>query len=275
MIIAQLIGGLGNQMFQYALGRHLAIKNDTVLKLDLQYYSTTTFRAYGLEPYPIKAKTATKREVRSLKGNRILKRLGIDTKHSYVLEDGAPFNPVVLESGDDTYLEGMWATEKYFKDIESTIRTELTPDKGPMLKQTVSVLNTIRRYNNPVSIHFRRGDYVTNPGIYKLPPEYYINAINIMREDLHNPHFFVFSDENIIIIDPSETITNLSGRSNAYEDLYLMSQCKHQIIANSSFSWWGAWLGKTEDQIVIAPKKYCYEGHEDTRDLYPEGWLKI
>ncbi|MFH0972649.1 MAG: alpha-1,2-fucosyltransferase, partial [Patescibacteria group bacterium] len=185
----------------------------------------------------------------------------------------------ILKLKDDIFLDGYWQTEKYFKDIEDIIRSEFT------LKTEYSNLNPelIAKISscNSVSMHIRRGDYITNQntnefhGICFL--DYYKKAINLIAEKFPNPTIFIFSDdlkwckENIKIKYP---IVFVKGNKN-YEDLIMMSKCSHNIIANSSFSWWGAWLNNNPNKIVIAPQKWLNNPNINYSDIIPSTWIKI
>ena len=188
----------------------------------------------------------------------------------------------MFELKGDIYIEGYWQTEKYFKNIEHTIKKDFTFKTKPD-KNNQSLLNQIKNCN-AVAIHVRRGDYVKNPvanrilGVCNL--DYYNKCINLIIRKINNPHFFIFSDDpkwtiNNLNIDFPATYVSHNGSDKGYEDLRLMSNCKHQIIANSSFSWWGAWLNNNPNKVVMAPKKWFNDLSINTEDLIPESWVKI
>jgi len=183
---------------------------------------------------------------------------------------------------DHSYLEGYWGSEKYFKDIENIIRKEFTlKDKPDAINQ--KMISRIKNCDS-VSIHIRRGDYIfdekTNKyhGVCNL--DYYLKAIALVAKKVKKPYFFIFSDDirwakqNLHLKFPCVYVNHNIGKKD-YEDLRLMSNCCHNIIANSSFSWWGAWLNKNKDKIVIAPKKWFTDKSINTKDLIPKQWLKI
>src|SRR3989339_258428 len=257
MIITKLIGGIGNQMFQYAAGKALAEHRGVELKLDISDFQFYTNRWFSLNHFNINADIASDEEISKFIGKnkskslmllreRIgrllpLKRRKIYYEHHFHYDEGF-FN---LPS--NIYINGYWQSEKYFKDIKSIILNDLSfkePLEGLNNEISVKILSS-----NSVSIHIRRGDYVTNKithlthGVCGI--EYYINAINYISKHLEEPHFFIFSDE------PDWAKTNL----------------------NTSFSWWGAWLCRDENKIVIAPQKWFNEYKADTKDLYPEDWI--
>lgn len=252
MIIVKLKGGLGNQMFQYAFGKKNSIEQKTNLKLDKtflelpiwQRLTGITVRNYELGEFNVKAQFS-----------------GFWEK----------MHPV---------LDGYWQSEKYFKNIRNIICRDFTIKNKS--KNFIHVLNIISGTNS-VSIHFRRGDYAwdekTNKYHGLLGIEYYRKAIDIIQRKMKNPHFFIFSDDptwvknNFKIKKPVTHISDFSKLTNA-EELVLMSHCEHNIIANSSFSWWGAWLNKNPKKIVIAPKKW-FKARIDDKDIVPTGWIRI
>lgn len=292
MIIVKLIGGLGNQLFQYATGRHLAIKNKTTLKLDLSEFETYKLHAYSLAPFAIDATVASKEEVAHFKryqrkpGRKwfLYNRLIADQK-KYFQERQFHFDPEVLELKDPVYLDGFWQTEKYFKDIEETLRKEITL-KVPLAPLSMDMAHRIAAEGNPVSMHIRRADYVKNPETMKFHGtcsiEYYLRAADIISKKVHTPHFFIFSDdpqwvkENIKLNHPTTYVDHNKADKN-YEDLHLMSLCKHHVLANSSFSWWGAWLDRNPNKVVIAPAKWFAQTKASvkTHDLTPDNWIRL
>lgn len=234
MIVVKLKGGLGNQMFQYAYGRALALKRGTLLGLDKSFLQSKLWQ----------------------------KIVGV-TPREYELDK---FN-IQAELIRDKYpLEGYWQSEKYFKDIRPILLKDFTlrskSDNFLKFEKLVSD-------NNSVSVHFRRGDYikrkVTRNYHGVLGFDYYLQAIEIIKQKIKNPHFFLFSDDS--------TISSFSGLNSA-EELILMSLCRHNIIANSSFSWWGAWLNNNPKKIVIAPKKWFNAIKTDLQRI-PRSWIKL
>lgn len=288
------MGGLGNQMFQYAAGRRLAHIHNTQLKLDLSWFSSVasidTKRSYALDCFTISENFATDAEIEILadrKKTKLQKLIGkvvqkIVTKNiSQIKEKDFHFDPKVLSLPDNVYLEGYWQSEKYFKDIEDQIRLEFTVRSEPDDLNRKLAENIMKV--NAVSIHVRRGDFISNPAANKFHGicslSYYHNAIDKIAANIDNPYFFVFSDDtswvkdNLTINHPVTYINN--NAETAYEDMRLMSLCKHNIIANSSFSWWGAWLNRNPDKMVIAPSKWFNEKNINTQDLLPERWVRL
>ena len=289
MIIVKLIGGLGNQLFQYAVGRHLAHMNHTELKLDITGFEEYKLHSYSLNHLNIKENFATKEEVRSFRKyqrrngrvwfayNRLV---ADDTK--YIIEKQFNFDQRILDLKPPVYLDGYWQTERYFKDIESIIRAEFTI-KEPLSGENMEVADLIQK-TNAISLHVRRADYISNAVANAshgtCDVDYYKKTTSIIMEKVSNPHFFIFSDDmvwakqNIILDDPTTYVDHNDASTN-YEDLRLMSLCKHNIIANSSFSWWGAWLNTNPQKIIIAPQQWFKTPKMDTRDITPSTWTKI
>jgi|CXWL01.1.fsa_nt_gi hypothetical protein len=293
MIITKLQGGLGNQMFQYAVGRHLAEKNDVGLLLDStgldQDILGITKRKYSLSVFNIQESFATDGEIAWFKKYRFKEgkfwfwyNRTFANRARYVWEKQFHFEPWILSLKDPVYLDGFWNAEKYFIEIEPIIRDEFTV-KVPLTGRNKEIADTIHD-TNAISLHVRRADYVTNPqastwhGACNL--EYYTKAVSTIVASVKNPHFFVFSDdmpwakENIKLDYPITYVDQNDALTN-YEDLRLMSLCKHNIVANSTFSWWGAWLNSNPDKIVIAPQKWFKTPKMDTRDVVPDTWVRL
>lgn len=299
MVIVRLIGGLGNQMFQYAAARRLSILHQTTLKLDITAFENYKLRRYGLKPFNIQEVFATPQEIALFKGPskkglprkvfRLGQKLRLLPRKAVFSEPGfSPYNPNILKTPKDVYLQGSWQSEKYFVDIEDVIRREFTVkvEQDPQSREIAEqIMGT-----HSVSIHVRRGDYVLNRRIKRVHGtcslDYCSQCVSLIAEKITRPHFFVFSDdpswvtENLRFDYPTTFVTH-NDATRDYEDLRLMSMCKHDIIANSSFSWWGAWLNANPDKIVLAPRKWFNEPDKDdprdldTRDLFPDGWIKV
>lgn len=291
MIITKLIGGLGNQMFQYAVGRRASYINKSLLKLDISGYRNQegmTKREYLLNCFNIKENIASEKEISGFKKKNnlfqnILRKIYpvIDNK-TYIKEKYFHFFPRMLNIRDNSYIEGYWVSEKYFKDIESIIRNEFTfKDKPDTINH--KIIERIQRCNS-ISIHVRRGDYVSVKrthechGVCDL--DYYKKAIKLISLRVKKPHFFIFSDDpqwakqNLHLEFPCVYVDHNVGKKD-YEDMRLMSECKHNIIANSSFSWWGAWLNQNKNKIIIAPRIWFNNKSINTKDLIPRSWMKI
>ena len=292
MIISHIIGGLGNQMFQYAVARALAEKTHQPLKLDVSSFSTYKLHN-GFELVRIfegHKELATAEDISALLGlqsSPMLKRLIVRHELTWLRSKKLVVEPHFqywdgLESIlKDAYLTGYWQSEKYFKSIEATIRSDFT-FKQPMSQANQNIVNDIVQ-SKSISLHVRRGDYVQNSVTLAAhgacPLEYYQAAIAYMIERVALPKFFIFSDDiewvknNIRINFPCQYVENNHG-AESYNDMRLMSLCNHNIIANSSFSWWGAWLGTYTKKIVICPQKW-FANDNDVSDLFPPGWIAI
>ena len=290
MIITKLIGGLGNQMFQYAVGRRAAYVNNAEFKLDITGYENQermTKREYALNIFNIKENFVTEKERNKLKKNsfiwKVLRKISpILGNKTYFKEKHFHFDSDILKISDNSYLDGYWASEKYFKDIEDIIRKEFTlKDKPDAVNQ--KMISRIKNCDS-VSIHIRRGDYAFDEKTNRYHGEcnlnYYLKAIALIAKKVKRPQFFVFSDDikwakqNLRLKFPCVYVDHNVGKQD-YEDIRLMSYCQHNIIANSSFSWWGAWLNQNPNKIVIAPKKWFRELSINTKDLILQSWIKI
>lgn len=277
MTIARLQGGLGNQMFEYAFGRATALKNSTGLALDLSQYNEDPLRRYTLDAFHIDARIATPREVAAfIGGNRFTRKLrDLFGSSRIIREPHFAFYPRALQAKSPCYLDGYWQSEKYFADIAPTLRREFIL-KERLSDEAEKIAAEIRQ-GTSISVHVRRGDYADSQ-FALLGAKYYTRAIAKIRETVQHPKYFVFSDDiewirkNLAI--PDAVFVSDHGISDA-EELMLMSRCVHHIIANSSFSWWGAWLDPRPEKIVIAPKKWFVLDVHDTKDLLPPGWITI
>ena len=292
MIIINLKGGLGNQMFQYAAARSLSLKLNARLKLDTSFLSDHsphehfTLRDYELDIFTFPQPIATQKELDKFfkipfSGKRFDK-LQQSLNHYHIFrEKHFHFNRDFFNQGKNTFLDGYFQSEKYFKMFESQIRQDFS--FNCQLNEYNQKMIDLIQHTNSVAVHFRRKDYISNPitnkahGVCSM--EYYKNALQIIEKNVSNPSFFIFSDdiawvkENWKFNFPVTFIENQNVQSSV--DLYLMSTCKHFVIANSSFSWWGAWLSVNKNKNVIAPIKWFNDNHADTKDLYLKSWIKI
>jgi len=294
MVITRLIGGLGNQMFQYAVGRRLAHSLGVKLKLDITEfddYKPRTFRTYSLGNFNIQENFASLKEIAALKKPGTIEQVRVKLLHrpaippsTYICEkkDGH-FDPGIMKLPDNVYLEGYWQSEKYFIDIAEIIRREFTV-KVPQIGKNKELGEEIVSCES-VSLHIRRGDYVSDAHTNKVHGccgiDYYLRCVKLMNTKVKNAHFFAFSDEPEWVCDNLKlpypmTVIDHNGADKGYEDLRLMSQCRHHIISNSSFSWWGAWLNPRKDKKVFAPKQWFGKEKQATRridDLTPATWV--
>ena len=298
MVSVELIGGLGNQMFQYAIGRRLSLEKNTELKLDISPFSTYNVHKYELKNFNILEKFCENAEIEEfqlLKMNHPLKKIyrsilwrlknKKNLKFNLIKEPNFHYDDNILNNlQGNIYLSGYWQSEKNFTSIEHILREEFRPRIPLSLESKVVEKNVNDSEYESVSIHIRRGDYITNPkanvvhGV--LPLDYYHRAINLIEERIDNPFYYIFSDDpewvqhNLKINKKCYYVAH-NGAEKSYEDMYLMSQCKHNIIANSTFSWWGAWLNNNSQKIVIAPQKWFATSNFNTRDLIPDSWIRL
>ena len=259
---AKIVGGIGNQMFTYATARAMALHNEAELYVDKSYYDNPE------RPYPFPYEL-----------DNFQIEASVQARHgSQIREAYYHYDPGVIRKHDkDLFLEGYFQSEKYFKEYRDIIIGDFT------LKHRPSFLcqqweRTIREIDFPVAVHIRRGERVVEKvarqmhGVIDM--SYYSTAMEIMREKApKTPTFIYFTDDISWVCDtinPKYVVVGLPS----YEDIHLMSLCKGAIIANSSFSWWGAWLGRP-DNIVIAPKNWECGRPDNTKDVVPERWLTI
>ena len=298
MIYVRLLGGLGNQMFQYALGRHLALKNNTELVLDTTYFDQSpknkkhfVKRNYDLDVFNIKARMLSPQEadqlpsrnvstIRKIK-HRFKKILSLYDRHDNcrVLTEKTPFSfdEKVLTSGKNTYLIGFWQNEKYFKDIDELIKADFIhvntcPEKVSMLAREIS-------NSNSVCLNVRRGDFVNNLTHGFVGMGYLFKAVRYIRQAVPFDKIYVFSDEvdwcaeNLRLDVPHDFVSHDYAGSKFSSYLGLMARCKHFIIPNSTFGWWAAWLSSNREKIVVAPKRWVNVPGLDATDIIPKGWV--
>lgn len=293
MIIAELRGGLGNQMFQYACGRSKAIQLKTEIRVDTrtleQSFGNNNFtaREFELDIFKAKIKVANKKELAPFSPTIILLKIWYKwlKNYRYHVETSFKYNDLFDALNGNILICGFWQTEKYFLKYENVIREEFIFHK-PKNNQTLA-LEYIINQSNAVSIHVRRGDYVSLKsassfhGLADL--QYYKNAILALEKTTAKPIYFVFSDdtqwvkENLIGKRKDMIVVEHNKGKDSWQDMYLMSKCKHNIIANSSFSWWGAWLNNNNQKIVIVPNQWfaMEENNNQTYDLIPPSWIRI
>ncbi|CAN5449686.1 alpha-1,2-fucosyltransferase [soil metagenome] len=298
MIIVRLRGGLGNQLFQYAAGKALALHHRTELALDLYTYSKHLYRKFELSNFNIEAREASREEVHRFTGSNALVRY-INKRENYFrcpevfAQPHYHFYEDFLSLPSNLYLTGYWQSEKYFLPIASEILKQFSSKE--FLQDRNNTLQQKMKSENSVAVHVRRGDYASTSNYSSffgvLPMDYYKLAIAKMNAEVSDPSFYFFSD------DPEWCRQNFQGLkaefidhnkgADAFNDLLLMSSCRNNIIANSTFSWWGAWLNQFRGKKVIAPlqwfrtdyltkKEPVYTSRlYNTRDLIPDVWARI
>lgn len=276
MVIAKVEGGLGNQLFIYGAAKRLAIRNHVSLKLDIVsgYKDDVYGRSYGLDRFNIDAEVATVGESYASAGGkrkryvaRKINKVVPWRLRYYIEEETVGLRLLDLRVSGKVYLQGYWQDERYFKDIESILRRELTLIESPDEENRVwaeKIAGT-----QAICLHARRKDYE-----HALSRTYYEKAIEYLVRKIEHPHFFCFSDDpkwiekNLRFDFPFSILTHNNG-AKAHYDLMLMARCRHFIVANSTFSWWGAWLNPSRDKIVVAPARWGY----DTK--IPQSWNPI
>ncbi len=302
-ITTRLIGGLGNQMFQYAAARALALRCGAEVRLDLSSFKDqpagNTPRRYELDTFSIAATFATEYEplreertavavpggAQAWLGRVIGRQPNIGGKTAAVRHYREPhfhFDTELSKQPLPLLIDGYWQSERYFCDAALTIRADLTPTTPlePYNAATAAHIDEVEA----VSVHVRRGDYVTNAqanafhGTCSL--DYYRAAVDFVGRRAGRPHLFVFSDDpnwtrDNLRSDLSTTYVTANPPDCGYRDMQLMSRCRHHIIANSSFSWWGAWLNPRPDKIVVAPAVWFAKPGKNTRDLLPTAWVRL
>lgn len=279
MIIADIFGGLGNQMFQYATAYRLALNMNTELVLNTSALKYDTKRSFGLKPFWINNQVI---DFDIQEASRLKKYVyGIPTKTiRYKEQEEFVYDPNLILLKGHYHISGYWQNPAYFEDIREVISSVFS--LRSMSLDFVKTRLAIREMPS-LSLHVRRGDFIENPSINSIHDvcdiHYYINAIETFRQlfgtDQHS--LFVFSD------DPYWCRQHFAHYKNVHfvksltdaEELILMSECHHNITANSTFSWWGAWLNKNPDKIVITPETWLKNCDLKYQNLLPEGWVKL
>ncbi len=290
MIITRITSGLGNQLFQYALARSLALNTNSQLYLDLSYYQqqyeTDTPRTFKLDAMGLAYQRFDTSPYRYMvKAARLLPARWLNPLITFVSEPHFHADPAVLHTRARIIsLSGFWQSERYFADHADQIRRDLTAQSRSGHLVT-AYKNAIERADVPVSLHIRRGDYVTHPAFSRsfgfIGLAYYHAAIGQLLRRFPALNLFIFTDdptwvaENFRANVPAVSVVN-TGPDADLDDLYLMRHCHHHIIANSSFSWWGAWLNPRPDKVVIAPRHwFCNKPDWNVADLVPADWLRV
>jgi hypothetical protein len=286
------MGGLGNQMFQYAFGRALSLTYNTELFLDTTYLESKehgnnfTYRNFELSIFGLSDLIATPKILLSIGAYpktrwefcrfRFLHSLGFLSRY---IEPNLNFDfDYHKQTKRNTYLVGFWQSEKYFENYRNIIASDFIfkPLLSPENENLISEIS----YSQSVAIHIRRGDYLKSDFHNICEREFYEKAISKIYSKVENPVFYIFTEdtqwakENINFVENLKIVEGNTG-VKSYLDMQLMSNCKHQIIANSSFSWWAAWLNKNENKVVICPNKWFNDNSISTKDLIPKNWIRI
>lgn len=280
MIVVQLKGGHSNQMFQYAAARSLAHRNKTDLQIDLIWYADTSKydspRQYELGSYTIQEHLYRPNIVTTITSR--LHRTQHYTEPSYT------YDSAFENLGANTYIEGDFQSEKYFLSIRPLLLQDFSYKNEPS-KSNKALLKKINADPQAVSLHIRRGDYANNKNVNIIHGlkdiAYYKTALKELKKKVKNPNLYVISNDpawckkNLQLDAPMYFVDNNDDLTGGAEDMRLMRACKHNIMANSSFSWWGAWLNENPDKIVIAPKVWFQDESISTQDLIPKSWIRL
>lgn len=282
-ITVKIYGGLGNQMFQYAAGRALSLRYQVPLYLNISWFSqkqddNTTVRTYQLDIF--KNITATIQNERSFPCQHLITRIRKYLPFSHVIrEPHFAYWPGFTAITPPATLDGYWQCEKYFMNFQKEIRHDFT---FPALSEKAEQLSRqIAATPEPVSVHIRRGDYINNPQVQafhgNLQQDYYGKALQTIKNSCGKTNLFIFSDdpqwvrENFDCCGHDAVLVDLGFPDAPHHDMHLMSKCKHHIIANSSFSWWGAWLASPQG-MTFAPKRWFADKLISTQDVCPPSW---
>lgn len=303
MIITWLTGGLGNQMFQYAAGMALAEKHRTVLKLDVSWFGSEAgyeaHNRYALSCLNIVEQFATADEIRRVRGGPLTRteRWSVAAAralrfHQYADRLGTAgnwhrpptfaFYPAFLEQPDNTYLNGMFQSEKFFASVADTLRLHFS-FRYPALPEVAATAARIRS-GPSAAVHFRRGDYARNPKFARemgvLDLDYYHAAVKLLRERSPGATLYIFSDDIEAVArefkpDGPHEFVRCVAHWHPHDKIRLMSLCDHIAIANSTFSWWAAWLNPSPAKLVVAPEPWFLESPHDISDLVPANWTRL
>ena len=287
------MGGLGNQLFQYAAGRALALKHKTELKLDLSFLNSDpknvyTKRELELHVFDISSTISTSNELEAFYKRTFFQKIAtkffssLPSKYFIGNQQGFEYDMAFESYPNNSYLNGYWQSEKYFGSFREVLLKDLVIKKE-MSEQCKLIYDLILN-SNSVSLHIRRGDYVSDKSAIAyhgtISLDFYDKALAYLNGLYKNLKVFIFSDD-MDWVKANLKLTNefvyvdFNTEENSVFDMYLMSQCKHNIIANSSFSWWGAWLNQNPQKVVIAPDKWFADKNLNTKDLIPNSWQKM
>lgn len=291
MIIVKLQGGLGNQMFQHSFGKKIALKTNAPLKYDVSWYSqnfndvTRREILISLFEMPFNVMSSNNVFIRTEKSSlfEIIKKRISGNYVCNILKEGDLSWDRKIEKRGHFYVEGYWQNYKYFNEIKELLEKDFRfpeyknePDK----EMAENIKNS-----NSVGIHIRRGDYSNNPRINQYHGtcslEYYQKASQTLEKKFSNLKYFLFSDDPEWVNDNFNFLHNFKivsdGKRSELDEMHLLSDCKHQIIANSSFSWWGAWLNKNSEKVIIAPERWFLdeEKQKQSKNITPDEWIKL
>ncbi|WP_370264154.1 alpha-1,2-fucosyltransferase [Limnobacter sp.] len=297
MIVVRIVGGLASQLHKYAVGRALALRHSTALKLDLSWFEqrndVDTPWEYQLHKYAIRAEKASAAEIRSIQGPALLNRVFDKLERSASWR--IPGRKVIKTSfmapedferlPDNIYLAGEWAGDAYFRAYRQHLLTEMQPVIA-LCEEAQRLLEKIDSMPNSVAVHVRRGDFLSNPHastFHEITPlGYFLQATESLTAQHPNAQFFLFTDDPTWVeetLQPKLGMKSLvvKGLAN-HEDLLLMSRCTHTVMSNSGFGWTAAWLNTHPDKQVIAPRRWLKNDTENARltaHLFAGNWAKL
>lgn len=283
-VYVRIYGGLGNQMFQYACARALALRTGSDVVLDTRDFVAGPGQRPGLHHLNIADAKVPERDLPPTKKQhlRYLLWRGLRLPPRIVRQHGSAFDPKIIGLPSNVWLHGYWQSERFFADFKEDIRRELSV-KTPPDEANARVFDEIM-ITPSASLHIRRGDYVSDPKAHAVHGtcslDYYEKAAGLIARKMgQEPVFYVFSDEPDwaaanLRLPYKMRIVSQNGSRN-YEDLRLMSACRHHIVANSSFSWWGAWLNPSPEKLVIAPARWFADPAAIDADVVPDDWVRL
>lgn len=301
MVIVQLMGGLGSQMSQYAFAKALQQRGCEVT-LDVSHMRHYKLHDLEVSRYPIDLPIATRDQLERFRPSnplyrlldstrpnnfilRTLRRLGYQVDHPSVLRENSHlFNRAFLDVSGDIYLIGDFKSEKYFRGVRETLLRQFVITE-PRSSYFIRTLDSIKNAGVSCFIHARRGDFANDRKTKKIhgvcDPAYYEMAASYVRSEFPGCSFFIFSNDipwcrDNLNIERSIFVEN-EGRLCPHEDIELMSQCSHAVIDHSAFCWWGAWLNKSPEQIVVGPSRWFASDHLEAQsdDIYCEKWHRL
>jgi hypothetical protein len=279
----RLMSGLGNQLFQYAAGRRVADRTGTKLRFDVSFFASEPNREYALGDFSIRAELVEgepktqafmdavepEREYAVQRYGATFLRQGLET----------PTEELLASAPRDSYLAGYWVGEHFFDPAAAAIRRELRPRRTAAIESGTALISAAPQ---SVAVHVRRGDMVTDPDTAErfgsMPARYYERAARYIAERRSGCEFFVFSDdpkwceETLDLPGPTRV---MSGETEPFEDLTMISRCDHVVVPNSTFSWWGAWLGENSDSLIVVPARQYRDEHTRGVGGYPERWIRV
>lgn len=280
----RLMSGLGNQLFQYAAGRRVADRTGTKLRFDISFFSSEPNREYALGDYRIRAELVdgdaktqafmdeveTERAYAEQRYGATFVRQGLET----------PTEELLTTAPRNSYLAGYWIGERYFApEAAAAVRRELRPRRTDAIDAGSALISAAPQ---SVAVHVRRGDMVTDPDTAErfgsMPARYYERAAGYIAERRPGCEFFVFSDDPEWCeqtLDLPGPMRVMSGETEPFEDLALISRCAHVVVPNSTFSWWGAWLGENSNSLIVVPSLPYRDEHATSGTGYPSRWIRV